>query len=155
MSKPKATTVADFAPPKKLGILDKGFWSAWGAKLVFSLISVKVWGLAAATIVSTYLVLHVDTDGKHIFSGGNWLAFNSTVWGIIFGMKEVFKIAERRDNSDLAGLQTRQEANRMKAVVASQIAAKPASKDASPNGPSNVPVIDSQGKEVVGAEPDV
>ena len=34
-----------------------------------------------------------------MISGGDWITFNTTVWALIYGMKEVFRIAERRDKS--------------------------------------------------------
>jgi len=85
---------------------DTGFWQAWLSKLLFTLISVKVWGLIAATSVSTWLlylniktepVIAGDTVISHGINGAQWVTFNTTVWGIIFGMKEIFRIYELRD----------------------------------------------------------
>ena len=41
----------------KLKLGDTGFWPKWFAKLLFTLISVKVWGLITGTIVSTWLLM--------------------------------------------------------------------------------------------------
>jgi hypothetical protein len=32
-----------------------------------------------------------------MISGGDWITFNTTVWALIYGMKEVFRIAEGRE----------------------------------------------------------
>jgi hypothetical protein len=63
----------------------------WFSKMLFTLISVKMWGLIVGTIVSTTLF------NNGMISGGDWIIFNTTVWAMIYGMKEVFRIAERRD----------------------------------------------------------
>ena len=34
-----------------------------------------------------------------MISGGDWITFNTRVWALIYGMKEVFRIAEGRDKS--------------------------------------------------------
>ena len=78
----------------KTYIGEQNFWNKWFSKLLFTLISVKVWGLVAGTWVSTYLLL--NTDGASI-TGGQWLTFNTTIWALIFGMKEIFRISEKRD----------------------------------------------------------
>jgi len=138
-----------------LGAADEGFWSAWLGKLLFSLISVKVWGLVAATAVSTWLVQHGSGTETYI-SAAQWLAFNSTVWGIIFGMKEVFRVVESREDADLAIADTEasvnKEATRLRTTaVTSGIAAL---ESRARRAASKVHVINEQGKEVVGDEPD-
>ena len=35
-----------------------------------------------------------------MINGGNWITFNTTVWALIYGMKEVFRIAEERDKAE-------------------------------------------------------
>ncbi len=35
-----------------------------------------------------------------MISGGDWITFNTTVWALIYGMKEVFRIAEGRDKAE-------------------------------------------------------
>lgn len=74
---------------------EEGFWPSWGAKLLFTLISVKFWGLVTSISVTTWLLVH-----DKLISGGEWVTFNTTVWGLIFGMKEVFRIAEGRDKTE-------------------------------------------------------
>ena len=81
-----------FSRKYKLG--EKDFWTSWFSKLLFTLISVKVWGLVAGTSVSTILLY------KGMISGGDWITFNTTVWALIYGMKEVFRIAEGRDKAE-------------------------------------------------------
>jgi len=53
-----------------------------------------VWGLVVGTTVSTTLLY----NGK--ISGGDWITFNTTVWALIYGVKEVFRIAEGREGYD-------------------------------------------------------
>ena len=93
----------------KLMINEKGFWPSWFSKLLFTLISVKVWGLVASITVSTILLyLHNKTApikiGDEIIqfgiNGAQWVTFNTTVWALIFGMKEIFRISEKRDKTD-------------------------------------------------------
>lgn len=91
---------------KKYKLGDSGFWPAWFSKLLFTLISVKVWGLAASLGVSTWLLLlnyrdiplHVgEVVLDHGLNGAQWVTFNTTIWALIFGMKEIFRITEQRD----------------------------------------------------------
>ncbi|MCT4637439.1 MAG: hypothetical protein N4A72_07005 [Bacteroidales bacterium] len=63
----------------------------WGNKLLFTAISVKLWGLIAGTWLSTWLLLNNHIKDSH------WLTFNTTIWALIFGMKEIFRISERKD----------------------------------------------------------
>jgi TctA family transporter len=65
----------------------------WFEKLFFTVISVKVWGLIAGTTISTILLF------RGYLTGGQWATFNTTVWGLIFGMKEIFKISNNREQS--------------------------------------------------------
>ena len=96
--KPKAA-----APNEKLKMGDDGFFPTWASKLFFTLISVKVWGLVACTWVSTYLILNnpIDPAAKEgLIDGGEWVTFNTTVWALIFGMKEIFKISDNKDRNE-------------------------------------------------------
>ncbi|MEP0984272.1 hypothetical protein [Ekhidna sp.] len=134
--------------PEKLFIGEDGFWAAWFSKLLFTLISIKVWGLVAGTWISTYLLLNQevlelgDKTYELSFSGAQWLTFNTTVWALIFGMKEVFRISEKKDKNEKAALDKRMET---KEKVAAMIKA--------PNDPATV-TVNPDGTETVGSEPD-
>lgn len=90
----------------KLG--EAGFWPTWLAKLLFTLISVKLWGLIASISISTWLLLrHYECQpviyGNTIIdfgiNGSQWVSFNTAIWALIFGMKEIFRISEQSDYS--------------------------------------------------------
>lgn len=87
-------------------IIQKEFWLKWFSKLMFTLISVKLWGLIACTWVSTYLLLchEMLPVGDQVYelgiSGAQWVTFNTTIWGLIFGMKEIFRVMDNKDRSD-------------------------------------------------------
>jgi hypothetical protein len=131
MTKPGLDAPVD---PDKLKIGDPGFCRAWGAKLLFTLISVKVWGLLAGTWVSTYLVVASKITDVH------WVTFNTTVWGLIFGMKEVFKIAEGRDKTEKRLAEQQSEADeRITALKLNHV---------------QIPRLTPDGLEIVGNEPD-
>jgi len=91
---------------------DDGFWSKWFAKLLFTLISLKTWGLAASLIVSTkLLMMHkavlLEPKGslwETGITGGQWLAFNTTIWALLFGIKEVNKITVSKDKTELEAM---------------------------------------------------
>jgi len=135
----------------KLG--EAGFWQTWLSKLLFTLISVKLWGLVAATWVSTYLLMMhdktavVENNVKEILetgiNGAQWVTFNTTVWALIFGMKEIFRITEKKEKEGKAILE---QQNKAKQVLAS-IAAKS-------NGNKTASTFTAEGVEIVGAEPD-
>lgn len=132
---------------KKLGMKDEGFLSAWGAKLMFSLISVKVWGLVGGTWVSSWLLVNNWIDNIH------WITFNTTVWGLIFGMKEIFKISTGREKAEIISAEkefaTRQQENWLRAKVALEGQSgslKPAT--------LSRPKISAEGKEIVPEEPE-
>ena len=77
------------------------FWDGIATKIVESITSVKVWGLAAVTIVGTWLLIN------NFITGTNWATAITGVYGVIFGMREVFKISKvqemaRNGNSDKA-----------------------------------------------------
>ena len=103
---------------KKLRLGETGFWPVWLSKLLFTLISVKVWGLIAGTLVSTWLLMvHLNHEpviigGRLIeygINGTQWVTFNTTIWALIFGMKEIFRISEQRDVTELENLKERLE----------------------------------------------
>lgn len=132
---------------EKLIIGDQGFWYTWLSKLLFTLISVKVWGLIAATAVSTWLLLNNGSEqfGEDIqfgITGGQWMTFNTTIWALIFGMKEVFRISEKRDKTE-------------KEVLDKQLVSKEkvAALIETPSNPATVKV-NADGTETVGSEPD-
>ncbi len=79
---------------RKYDVGEKKFWLKWISKFLFTLISVKVWGLLSGMLISTLLVY------KNHMSGGQWVTFNTTIWALIYGMKEVFRIAEGREQSE-------------------------------------------------------
>jgi hypothetical protein len=98
---------------KKLIANEPGFWAKWFGKLLFTLISVKVWGLIACTYVSTWLLMvHLKHKpvivGESIIeygiNGAQWVAFNTTIWALIFGMKEIFRISEQHDYAEQVNL---------------------------------------------------
>ena len=91
---------------RKLTAEEPGFWPKWFGKLFFTLISVKVWGLVAGTFVSTWLLMvHLhhqpvivgDSIIEYGINGAQWVTFNTTIWALIFGMKEIFRISEQHD----------------------------------------------------------
>ena len=98
---------------KKLKLGETGFWAKWFAKLFFTLISVKVWGLITGTIVSTWLLMvHLhnqpliigDKIIEYGINGAQWVTFNTTLWALIFGMKEIFRISEQHELSEQENL---------------------------------------------------
>ncbi|MCF8236008.1 MAG: hypothetical protein K9G67_13495 [Bacteroidales bacterium] len=131
---------------KKLKADERGFVGTWLAKLLFTLISVKVWGLAASLIVSTWLLLLHNQGVKAGYddigiSGGEWLTFNTTIWALIFGMKEVFRIMERKDSDEKEMIESKNETQK---VIASIKAETPDLKTRS--------VYTTEGMEIVGEE---
>ena len=127
---------------QKKYIGEKGFWNKWFSKLLFTLISVKVWGLVAGTWVSTYLLL-TEVDGESYISNAQWLTFNTTIWALIFGMKEIFRITEKKDAAE-------QEIVRKK--MDSEI--KINTIRAAEKNNSNQSTFTAEGLEIVGEEPD-
>ncbi len=122
----------------KIKMGENGFWQNWFSKLLFTFISVKVWGLIACTWVSTYLLIQGFIDK------GQWLTFNTTIWALIFGMKEIFRISESRDITESENLDAQIES---KFKITSMI-----------NDPSCTDKTRStftpEGLEIVGDEPD-
>ena len=137
--------------PKRYKLTDSGFWPAWYAKILFTLISVKVWGLVASMAVSTWLLLiHHRSEPwriggmiiEHGINGAQWVTFNTTVWGLIYGMKEIFKIADHKDIRRTSFLQN-------------QLDPKPAGNNKKPPPqPKPAEKHSALWVEVVGSEPD-
>ena len=124
--------------PRKITINETGFCPRWLSKLLFTLISVKVWGLIAGTIVSTWLLMvHLNHEpviigGKLIeygINGTQWVTFNTTIWALIFGMKEIFRISEQRDNTEKDNLSTRLEIAEMLSCQCQEDESKPMKPD--------------------------
>ena len=126
----------DKKPTEKFILGDVGFWGTWISKLLFTIISVKVWGLFACTIVSSYLLTIKLIDGK------DWLTFNTTIWALIFGMKEVFRISEGKDKREAALNQQKNDADTQLLITQQQIQS------------GNLPQKDADGMEIVGEDPD-
>ncbi len=123
---------------QKIRMGENGFWQNWFSKLLFTFISVKVWGLVACTWVSTYLLMQDYIDK------GQWLTFNTTIWALIFGMKEIFRIAENRDNT---------ESDNLNARIDSKLKITSMMSDSNSSDPSKT-TYTPEGLEIVGAEPD-
>jgi len=123
-------------PTEKFILGDEGFWGTWFSKLLFTIISVKVWGLFACTIVSTYLLT------QNLLKGTEWLTFNTTIWALIFGMKEVFRISEGKDKREAALNQQKNDASQQLLVTSQQIQS------------GTMPQKDADGMEIVGEDPD-
>ncbi len=158
------------------GVSGRYFGSAFFGKLIFQLISVKVWGLVAGTAISTYLATHsietttvldpqygtTGTVKTPIITGAQWTTFNTTIWALIFGMKEIFRVADMRLKADTQQalevkkaetdekIKLTQEKARTESIVLSQIAQQ----QSSMSGGQGRPVVDSEGREIVGEEPD-
>ena len=64
------------------------FWDNIGVKIVETITSIKVLGLATMTSLSTYLLVHGHIDG------GQWTTTNTAIYGLIFGMREAFKLSQ-------------------------------------------------------------
>ncbi len=131
---------------------EEGFWNRFFSKFLFTLISVKVWGLVAGTIVSTYLLMVHNQNAPYVLggevfergiNGAQWVTFNTTIWALIFGMKEIFRISEKRDEAEQETLAQQAESKKVIASIMSE---------------SNAGVAQSRftadGKEIVGEEPD-
>lgn len=74
----------------KTVIFSLAFWDRIFVKIVETLVSVKVWGLIGTMLASSYMLAN-----GHI-TGDNWTTINSTVFGIIYAMREQFKISRLR-----------------------------------------------------------
>lgn len=130
---------------------ESGFWKKFFSKLLFTLISVKVWGLVASTTVSTWLLLIHNANapyqvGETVFergiNGAQWVTFNTTIWALIFGMKEIFRISEKRDKTEKEVLAQQAKSKKELATIVAD------------SRNSQVPQRTVEGKEIVGEEPD-
>jgi hypothetical protein len=132
---------------------ESGFWRKFFSKLLFTLISVKVWGLVAATAVSTYLLIMHNMNapyeiGEKVYergiNGAQWVTFNTTIWALIFGMKEIFRISEKRDKTEKETLEQQAESKKILASMAASGQGNATKKSR----------FTPDGKEIVGDEPD-
>lgn len=80
----------DFILPagEKYAIISFTFWDNVGIKLVETLTSVKLWGLVSMTTLSSMFLV------QGLIDGGQWVTVNGTIYGLIFGMREAFKISQ-------------------------------------------------------------
>ena len=85
-----STTGKDY----KREFFTKNFWDSVATKLVATFISVKVWGLLVTWILSSYFLI------RGLINGGEWVTVNGTVSSVIFGARELFKIASVRQYLD-------------------------------------------------------
>ena len=134
-------------------IIQKEFWLKWFSKLMFTLISVKLWGLIAATWVSTYLLLchEMVQVGESTYelgiTGTQWVTFNTTIWGLIFGMKEIFRVMDNKDRNDERILKAdNQSKEQIAKITASTMPATGGTADLQST-------FTAEGKEIVGSEP--
>lgn len=67
---------------------ERHFYKEAWFKVIENLVSVKVWGLACFTTISTIMVF------TGYLYGSDWIQGNGTVYSIIYGMREVFKTAK-------------------------------------------------------------
>lgn len=134
-------------------IIQKEFWLKWFSKLMFTLISVKLWGLIACTWVSTYLLLHhqMIQVGENAYelgiTGAQWVTFNTTIWGLIFGMKEIFRVMDKKDRNDERIIKADNDSKEQIAKITASTL--PTTAAASGQQSSYT----AEGKEVVGNEP--
>ena len=158
------------------GVSGRFFASAFFAKFLYQMISVKVWGLIAGTIVSTWLATKnfprtimiegvIQNVNDPIISGVQWTTFNTTIWALIFGMKEVFKVAEqhsKRENKTVKELQTEKtqtelEMTKIKANQELEIEKTKAEAERILLGQIKTQTrstMDSEGHEIVNDDPD-
>ncbi len=148
--KPKKSNID---PQEFYTISQKEFWLKLVSKFMFTIISVKLWGLVACTWVSTYLLLNHELIevGKNTYTlginGAQWVTFNTTIWGLIFGMKEIFRVMDKKDKNEEKVIQ---EDNKVREQLA-RIEASKTGQAVDPKGTK--PVFNAEGKEVVGVEP--
>ncbi|MGQ8334909.1 hypothetical protein ACUNWD_00035 [Sunxiuqinia sp. A32] len=145
-------TKSNINPDEFYTISQKEFWLKWFSKLMFTLISVKLWGLIAGTWVSTYLLIchKMVVIGENSYelgiNGTQWVTFNTTIWGLIFGMKEIFRVMEKKDKNDekiiFEDNRTREQIARINASTTQQTSYS-----------SKQPSYTAEGKEIVGTEP--
>ena len=131
-------------------INQKEFWLKWFSKLMFTLISVKLWGLIACTWVSTYLLVchEMIVVGNQSYemgiNGTQWVTFNTTIWGLIFGMKEIFRVMDKKDQNDQRIIKEDNKAKK-------EIAKITASTMTGANDSTTQSTYTAEGKEIVGS----
>ena len=70
------------------------FWDGVAVKIVETLVSVKVWGLIAITVLPTWLLVH------NFISGGQWAGVVSSVYATIFAVREIYKVGTIMGSDD-------------------------------------------------------
>lgn len=132
---------------------EQGFWNKFLSKFLFSIISVKVWGLVTSMGISTWLLLIHNNNvpyeiGENVFergiNGAQWVTFNTTIWALIFGMKEVYRITERKDKTEMEALDKQAQNKQVLTTILAD----------SKNSTTSNSRFRSDGTEVVGDEPD-
>jgi len=78
---------------EEVKFFSKEFANACAVKLAVTIISVKVWGVAICFTVPTILLIYGFIDPE------SWVSGFTIVPGIIFSMREVFKIANIWDTA--------------------------------------------------------
>lgn len=79
-----------FRHKNKIEINDPIFWDGVATKLVATFISVKVWGLFVTWTLSSIFLYN------NFITGTDWVTINSAVTSVIYGTREIFKIASVR-----------------------------------------------------------
>ena len=74
--------------------MGKEFWSKAGVKLIETILSVKVWTIAAFLSVSTVALYNGKIDGT------TWSAVNGGIISAVFAMREAFKVAKVKSDKD-------------------------------------------------------
>ena len=91
---------------------EQGLVKSWLAKLMFTLISIKTWGIVASMAVSSWLLVYnqsliasgVSAEAIGIgITGTQWITFNTTIWTMLFGINEVKKAYQRKDKAIAEG----------------------------------------------------
>jgi len=75
----------------KYKLFSKQFWNDWIVKILITMISAKIWGLIVITWLATYLLIN-----KYI-TGAEWSTTICTIYSVIYGMRELFKISSLND----------------------------------------------------------
>jgi hypothetical protein len=99
-----------------ISVPQKSTRTIWINKLLFTLISLKFWGLIASMAVTTHLLIHryqgiaalvekgIDPQMLENISigitGAQWITFNVTIWTMLYGIKEVRKVANQTKKSE-------------------------------------------------------
>lgn len=126
---------------KRYSVEQKQFWFLWMSKFLFTLISVKFWGLVGSISISTYLIIIKRIEATE------WVTFNTTIWGLIFGMKEIFRVMESKDNNENKMLEKKVEAKETLAKI------EASTKTSLMTETAHASRFTPDGKEIVGTEP--